>query len=113
MPQPDSFGTGTPNRNAFPPVEELSYEAARDELVQTVQILERGNMTLDESLAYWERGEALAKRCEDYLAGASQRIENALGTTNNSSQDDSATEEANGAPDTPAGESVGESKRED
>lgn len=71
-------GTGT---NAFVPVEGLSYEQARDELVEVVRILELGQMGLDESLAYWERGEALAKRCEEHLNGAQQRIEKALGET--------------------------------
>ena len=44
----------------FRPLEELNYEQARDELVETVKILELGQMSLDESLKYWERGEALA-----------------------------------------------------
>lgn len=76
----DSFGTGTPGQDAFPPVESLSYEQARDELVETVKILELGQMGLDESLKYWERGEALAKRCEQHLDGAARRVEEALGT---------------------------------
>lgn len=67
------------NDNIFTPVEQLSYEAARDELVEIVKILELGQMGLDESLKYWERGQALAKRCEEHLAGASKRVEEALG----------------------------------
>lgn len=59
-------------------VKELGYEAARDELVGVVKILEQGGLDLDASLALWERGEALAKRCEEHLAGARQRIENAI-----------------------------------
>ena len=35
-------------------------------------------MSLDESLKYWERGEALAKACENHLDGASKRVEDAL-----------------------------------
>lgn len=35
-------------------------------------------MSLDESLKYWERGEALAKVCENHLDGASTRVEDAL-----------------------------------
>ena len=42
--------------------EGLSYEQARDELIETVKILELGQMSLDESLKYWERGEALVAR---------------------------------------------------
>ena len=53
---------GAGNRPEFTPVEELSYEEARSELVNVVRVLELGQMGLDESLAYWERGEALAKQ---------------------------------------------------
>ncbi|MDY6809793.1 MAG: exodeoxyribonuclease VII small subunit [Actinomycetota bacterium] len=60
------------------PVSELGYEAARDELVEVVTTLEHGGLDLDASLALWERGEALAKRCEEHLAGARERIEAAL-----------------------------------
>ncbi|NNH69888.1 exodeoxyribonuclease VII small subunit [Nocardia uniformis] len=56
----------------------FGYERARDELVNVVKMLEQGGMDLDESLALWERGEALATRCEEHLAGARQRVENAL-----------------------------------
>ena len=63
----NTFGQGTPNDNAFPAPETLSYEQARDQLIETVKILELGQMSLDESLKYWERGEALAKRCEVLL----------------------------------------------
>ncbi|AGP31206.1 exodeoxyribonuclease VII small subunit [Corynebacterium terpenotabidum] len=65
-------------RQTFRPLEELSYEAARDELIEVVKILELGQMSLDESLHYWERGESLAAYCETYLDGASQRVEDAL-----------------------------------
>ncbi|TPX05592.1 exodeoxyribonuclease VII small subunit [Protaetiibacter mangrovi] len=53
----------------------LSYEQARDELVQVVQQLEQGAATLEESLALWERGEALARRCEEWLVGAKERLD--------------------------------------
>ena len=74
----DTIGTGQPGQDTFPPVAELSYEQARDELIETVKILELGQMGLDESLKYWERGEALAKACEAHLDGASKRVEEAL-----------------------------------
>lgn len=73
----DVIGRGT-GEHAFDPVEALSYEQARNELQEVVQILEHGSMGLDESLKYWERGEALAKRCEEHLAGAAKRVEAAL-----------------------------------
>jgi exodeoxyribonuclease VII small subunit len=56
-------------------IAELSYEQARDELVRVVGELEQGSATLDESLALWERGEALARRCEEWLLGAKARLD--------------------------------------
>ncbi|MFE3255101.1 exodeoxyribonuclease VII small subunit [Nocardia sp. NPDC059091] len=56
----------------------FGYERARDELVNVVKMLEQGGMDLDDSLALWERGEALATRCEQHLAGARKRVEDAL-----------------------------------
>lgn len=84
------FGQGTGD-NAFDPVESLNYEQARDELIEVVRILELGQMGLDESLKYWERGEALAKRCEEHLAGAARRVEAAIqGTTKTTENDDNS-----------------------
>lgn len=54
---------------------ELSYEEARDELIQVVNRLEQGGTPLEESLRLWERGEALAARCEEWLLGARKRLE--------------------------------------
>ncbi|WP_194815382.1 exodeoxyribonuclease VII small subunit [Nocardia sp. XZ_19_385] len=56
----------------------FGYERARDELVNVVKMLEQGGLDLDDSLALWERGEALANRCEEHLAGARQRVEDAI-----------------------------------
>ncbi|WP_035012346.1 exodeoxyribonuclease VII small subunit [Corynebacterium jeikeium] len=70
--------TDNGEQQKFRPLNQLSYEQARDELVEVVKILELGQMSLDESLNYWERGEELAAYCEDYLNGASKRIEQAL-----------------------------------
>ncbi|WP_205783889.1 exodeoxyribonuclease VII small subunit [Microbacterium sp. 10M-3C3] len=53
----------------------LSFEQARDELVRVVAELEQGAPTLEESLALWERGEALAARCEEWLLGAKRRLD--------------------------------------
>jgi exodeoxyribonuclease VII small subunit len=60
------------------PISELGYEEARDELIEVVRLLEQGGLGLDESLRLWERGETLAKRCEEHLAGARKRVEDAL-----------------------------------
>jgi exodeoxyribonuclease VII small subunit len=48
----------------------ISYEAARDELAEVVESLEAGSATLEESLKLWERGEELAKICQEWLDGA-------------------------------------------
>ncbi|MDH6423004.1 exodeoxyribonuclease VII small subunit [Aurantimicrobium minutum] len=55
-------------------VSKLSYEDARNELVAVVSQLEQGSPTLEETLALWERGEALAQRCEEWLVGAKERL---------------------------------------
>jgi exodeoxyribonuclease VII small subunit len=61
-----------------PPVEELGYEQARDELAEVVRALEQGGLSLDDAVALWERGEALARRCEEQLAGARDRVQAVL-----------------------------------
>lgn len=59
----------------------LSYEAARDELIRVVNELEQGSSSLEQSLALWERGEALATRCEEWLIGARARLDAARSST--------------------------------
>lgn len=56
-------------------VAQLSYEQAREELVAVVSQLEAGGVSLEQSLTLWERGEALAARCEAWLEGARRRLE--------------------------------------
>jgi exodeoxyribonuclease VII small subunit len=51
-----------------------SYEQAREELTDVVRQLEAGGATLEESLALWERGEALATICQEWLDGAKARL---------------------------------------
>ncbi|WP_432484820.1 exodeoxyribonuclease VII small subunit [Kineococcus esterisolvens] len=53
----------------------LGYEEAREELVDVVRRLEAGGSGLEESLALWERGEALATACERWLEGARARLD--------------------------------------
>ncbi len=52
-----------------------SYEDARDELVTVVQKLETGGGSLEESIALWERGEELARICQQWLDGARARLD--------------------------------------
>ena len=73
-------------------VKTLSYEQARDELIEVVNRLEQGGATLEGSLKLWERGELLAARCEEWLIGAKQRLEAAR---------QGATGESTGAAATP------------
>ena len=67
----------------------LTYEEARDELIRVVGELEQGSITLEESSARWERGEALARHCEEWLIGAKARLDAARA---------GAVAEASGAP---------------
>ena len=60
------------------PISQLGYEEARDELIEVVRHLEQGGLNLDASLSLWERGEELAKRCEEHLAGAREKVERTL-----------------------------------
>lgn len=55
-----------------------TYEEAREELVDVVRRLETGGTTLEESLALWERGEQLARNCQDWLDGARQRLDEVI-----------------------------------
>jgi exodeoxyribonuclease VII small subunit len=53
----------------------ISYEVARDELTEVVTALEVGGATLEESLKLWERGEQLARICQEWLDGARAKLE--------------------------------------
>jgi exodeoxyribonuclease VII small subunit len=52
----------------------ISYEAARDELLEVVRQLEAGGLPLEKSLTLWERGEQLAVICQSWLDGAKDRL---------------------------------------
>ena len=61
--------------NSAPAVTELSFEKALEELEKIVARLERGEVPLAESIAIYERGEALKKHCERLLGEAEARVE--------------------------------------
>jgi len=67
---------------------EPGYEQARDELAQVVARLEAGGLSLEDSLALWERGETLARLCERHLAGARERVETVLQEAAHDGDDD-------------------------
>jgi exodeoxyribonuclease VII small subunit len=54
--------------------EELSFEAAFLELEETVRRLEAGGLSLEEALALYERGQALAALCGTLLEEAELKI---------------------------------------
>ena len=61
-------------KDAGPSASGISYEAARDELLEVVRQLEAGGLPLEKSLALWERGEELAVICQAWLDGARERL---------------------------------------
>ncbi len=63
-------------------VEKLSYEQARDELQKVVAELEQQSLSLEASMALWERGEALSKHCEQWLSGARKKLDDATKEAN-------------------------------
>ena len=71
----------TPNDPALRDPADLTYEQARDQLVDVVARLEAGDESLEGSIALWERGEALAARCQEWLDGARARLDAARGDT--------------------------------
>lgn len=67
--------TDLPEPSAEPPIVSLSFEAAMGELETIVRRLESGDVSLEESVALYERGHALRAHCEARLAAAQARIE--------------------------------------
>jgi exodeoxyribonuclease VII small subunit len=61
------------------PIEELTYEQAFAELESIVAALESEERTLDEALAHFERGQALAKHCSTLLENAELKIQQLVG----------------------------------
>ncbi len=59
----------------MPPITELTFEAALKELEATVARLESGDLTLEESLTLYERGQQLATHCQAQLEQATLRVE--------------------------------------
>jgi exodeoxyribonuclease VII small subunit len=78
MPEPENDAENAAENDAENPAE-LSYEEARDQLIEVVRTLEQGGTTLAESLTLWERGEELARVCQAALDGARARLDAALG----------------------------------
>ena len=56
-------------------VKKLSFERALEELETIVKRLEDGKVPLEESVAIYERGESLKRRCEELLRQAEARVD--------------------------------------
>ena len=61
--------------NAQVDVKKLSFERAIEELESIVKRLEEGKVPLEESVAIYERGEVLKRRCEELLRQAEARVD--------------------------------------
>mgnify|MGYP001305504419 CR=1 FL=1 len=62
-----------------PPVEKLTYEQAMAELESIVAALETEKRSLDEVMALYERGQALARRCSELLEQAELKVQQLSG----------------------------------
>ena len=56
-------------------IDALSFEEALKQLEEIVRTLEQGNAPLDESIALYQRGDALKRHCEARLKAAQEKIE--------------------------------------
>ncbi|MBP8002671.1 MAG: exodeoxyribonuclease VII small subunit [Chloroflexi bacterium] len=59
----------------MPVITELSFETALKELEATVTRMESGDLSLEESLTLYERGQQLATYCQTQLEQAALRVE--------------------------------------
>lgn len=66
--------SGKPTKQPSSP-ESMSFEQALEGLESIVERIERGEVGLEESIAEYERGVALIKRCREILGRAEQRVE--------------------------------------
>ena len=86
----ESEGTTSEPQELPEGIQALGYEEARDQLFSIVQTLERNQSGLEESIALWERSELLARRCDEWLDGARERLDRA--TDRQRQADDEVTE---------------------
>ena len=64
----------SPSDQNSTPIESLSYEEALELLEEIINTLELGEQTLEQSLAFYERGQALARRCSYLLDQAELKV---------------------------------------
>tara|TARA_B100000242_G_scaffold32585_1_gene19478 strand:- start:202 stop:426 length:225 start_codon:yes stop_codon:yes gene_type:complete len=65
-------------------IDDLTYEDAFDRLQKITELLENGNVSLDDSIKYYEQGILLKNFCEKKLKDAEMKIKNVLDKSNNS-----------------------------
>ena len=65
-------------------IDDLTYEDAFDRLQKITELLENGNVSLDDSIKYYEQGILLKNFCEKKLRDAEMKIKNVLDKTKNS-----------------------------
>ena len=98
--------------NTLVDVKKLSFERAIEELESIVKRLEEGKVPLEESVAIYERGETLKRRCEQLLRQAEARVEKIAlnasgkpaGTEPLDGKNDAPKPQAGAAPTAPAGD---------
>jgi exodeoxyribonuclease VII small subunit len=73
-PPSPGVAAGVDGADANADVPQMSYEAARDELVDIVARLENGQVGLEDSMGLWQRGEALAAHCAQWLDDAEAKL---------------------------------------
>lgn len=69
-----------PKSTSPKPVDQLSYEAAFNELQSIIEALEGDHSSLDEATSLYERGQALVKRCQELLDKAELRVRQLSGS---------------------------------
>ncbi len=65
-------------------IDNLTYEDAFNKLQKITELLENGNVTLDDSIKYYEQGILLKNFCEKKLKDAEMKIKNVLDKSKNS-----------------------------
>ena len=67
-------------------IDDLTYEDAFDRLQKITDLLENGNVSLDDSIKYYEQGILLKNFCEKKLKDAEMKIKNVLDNSKNNEQ---------------------------
>ncbi len=69
-------------------IDNLSYEQAFEKLQKIIQLLEEGNVSLDNSIKYYEQGILLKDYCEKKLQNAEMKIRTVINKPEDSKKDE-------------------------